>query len=243
MLIFNCSKAAAERFVLKRRGEKISCLQPAPHKTIAESIDCPVFPDEVAAHYNDNFQWQWVVHCVSIKRKRYMLVMDYHTRYCLLFPAGKKGDEIAFLNAFEEQLKASFRYWIDQSNLTQEEASDYIAGYDRQTQNCAFYQRGDRSAQTHLNEVVWYLKGVCEQQGEVSDRMDCLKFGVTASNILRKRKEDKDYFRAHEKFFEFWLNHFGDEMAINSAVPKPGKQSSDTLNNVIDFLSAKANKK
>tara|TARA_R110001583_G_scaffold9433_4_gene44764 strand:+ start:10660 stop:10839 length:180 start_codon:yes stop_codon:yes gene_type:complete len=47
MLVFNCTKAATEFFTVTRQGNKISCIEPAPHKTIAESIITPVFPDDV----------------------------------------------------------------------------------------------------------------------------------------------------------------------------------------------------
>ena len=126
MLVFNFTKAAAEFFTVTRQGDKISCLEPAPHKTISESVNTPVFPDDVDSDENDGFQWQWVVHCVSIKRKKYLLLMDYHSRYCIMFPAGKKGDDIEFLNSFEALLKANFRYWVDKNEMHQNEASQYI---------------------------------------------------------------------------------------------------------------------
>ena len=108
MLVFNCTKAAVEFFTVTRKGEKVSDLEPAPHKTIAESIETPVFPSDVEAQQNGGFQWQWVIHCVSIKRKKYLMVMDYHSRFCITLLAGKKGDIYQFLNTFEPMLKACF---------------------------------------------------------------------------------------------------------------------------------------
>lgn len=211
MLVFNCTKAATEFFSVKRQGKKITCIEPAPHKTISESIASPVFPEDVDPKENNGFQWQWVVHCVSIKRKKYMLLMDYHSRYCVMFPAGKKGDDIEFLNSFETNLKANFRYWVDNAKMDQAEATQYIEQYDAAINTCIFHQRGDRSVQAHMKEVVWHLEGLCEQQGLLTERLDCLLFSVGASQISRKRPSEKDYFQANEEFFAYWLNTFSPE--------------------------------
>lgn len=61
MLVFNCTKAAAEHFSFVIDGKKSSCLEPAPHRTIEESVLFPVFPDDVDPRINDGSQWQWVV--------------------------------------------------------------------------------------------------------------------------------------------------------------------------------------
>lgn len=208
MLIFNCTKAAAEHFSVVINGIKLSCLEPAPHSTIEESVLFPVFPDDVDPRINDGFQWQWVVDCISIKKNKYMLVMDYASRYCVIFPAEAKGNEMGFLDAFENQLKANFRYWADTHQMTVERGSDYIQGYDMQCQTSWFHQRGDRSVQAHLKEVKWHLESVCAKEGAITKPLDCVYFSVTASGIPRTCKGEKNYFFAHERFFSFWLANF-----------------------------------
>ena len=223
MLVFNCTKAAAEFFTVTRQGKKVSCLEPAPHKTISESVVTPVFPDDVDPQENNGFQWQWVVHCVSIKRKKYLLVMDYHCRYCVMFPAGKKGDEIEFLNSFETLLKANFRYWVDKkgiekAKMDQAEATKYIEQYDASINTCIFHQRGDRSVQAHNKEVVWHLQTLVERQGHISERLDCLLFSVAVAAILRKRAGEKDYFTADNVFFDYWLTTFSPQAAASNVI-------------------------
>ena len=239
MLIFNCTKASSEFFTVTRQGEKFSCIEPAPHKTISESVAKPTFPDDVDPQENDGFQWQWIVHCVSIKRKKYLLVMDHHTRYCVIFPAGKKGDDIDFLNNFETLLKANFRYlvdkeWVDKEGfdveevnngkMDQTEATRYIEQYDALINTCIFHQRGDRSVQSHINDVVWHLQALVERQGHITERLDCLMFSVTASNILRRRNGEKDYFQPNKAFFAYWLKTFS-----------PQSETEYTTNNVINL--------
>lgn len=212
MLVFNCTKAAAEFFTVTRQGKKISSIEPAPHKTIAESVATPIFPDGIDPLENNGFQWQWVVHCVSIKRKKYLLVMDYHSRYCVVFPAAKKGDDITCLNRFETNLKANFRYWVDNiattEKIDQTKATECIAQYNAAVSGCTFHQRSDRSVQAHMKEVVWHLQGICEERGPITERLDCLMFDVIASQILRKRANEKDYFQANEAFYAYWLATF-----------------------------------
>ncbi len=208
MLIFNCTKAAADFFSVTRQGKKVSCIVPAPHKTISESIATPVFPDDVDPQESGGFQWQWVVHCVAIKRKKYLIVMDYNSRYTIMLPAGKKGDEFEFINSFELQLKANFRYWVDKAQMDQNKATQYVEQYDEAINTCIFHQRGDRSVQAHTKEVVWHLQVLVERQGNSSEKLDCLLFSVMMGDLFRKRKDEKDYFKANRVFFDYWLATF-----------------------------------
>lgn len=69
MLIFNCTKTAADHFSVVTKGKKESCLKTAPHKTIEESILYPVFPHEVIEELMMDFSgsgW-WTV--FQLKRK------------------------------------------------------------------------------------------------------------------------------------------------------------------------------
>ena len=211
MLIFNCTKAAADFFSVTRKGKKISCVEPAPHKTIAESIASPVFPEDVDPQENNGFQWHWLVHCVSIKRKKYLLVMDYLSRYCLTFPAGKKGDQYEFLNTFELHLKVNFQCIADQEKVDSVEVDSCLDVYDSQVNTCAFYQRGDRSVQGHIKEVVWHLERQCYEEGMLHEDIDCLGFNLFIGQTPRMIKGNKDYIFPNKAFLFYWLNTFSVE--------------------------------
>ncbi len=121
--------------------------------------------------------------------------MDYHSRYCLAFPTPKKGDDVAFLNAFEKQLKGSFRYWVTQQDeMTQDQATEYVYAYDKSVPDAVFYQRSDGSVMGHVKEVVWHLESLTRLENSVVTDMDFLLFGATASDIPRTKKAKMDTF-------------------------------------------------
>ena len=178
MLVFNCTKAAAEFFSVTRKGEVLSCLKAAPHKTIAESVAAPVFPLDVEPQEHDGTQWHWVVHCVTVKRKKYLLVMDYVSRYCLIFLATKKGDEIDFLNMFEKMMVSNFMFLANKKGVDSVETDLAIAQYHDKFTTCAFHPRGDRSVQGHLNEVAWHLEQQCYEDGMLVMPNEFIDFSV-----------------------------------------------------------------
>jgi hypothetical protein len=96
MWVFNCTKAAVELFTTKVKGEKRTCVETPPHKTITEAIeqarDGVVFPNRLGLTDVYDTDWHWLVHCISVKRQKYLLVMDYNTRYCMTMLAPKKGE-------------------------------------------------------------------------------------------------------------------------------------------------------
>lgn len=204
MLVFNCTKAAAEFFTVTRKGEKVSDLEPAPHKTIAESIETPVFPLDVDANSNGGFQWQWVLHCVSIKRKKYLMVMDYQSRFCITLLAGKKGDIYHFLNTFEPMLKVCFHTLANAQDIDTAEIERCIDHYDNMVSNCAFHSRSDRSVQAHLNDVYWYLERHCYEEGMLLDDIELIGFNLFAGQFPRNSKHKKSHFFPNEEFVRQW---------------------------------------
>jgi len=226
MLVFNCTKAAADFFTVTRQGKKISCIEPAPHKTIAESITSPVFPDDVDSEENGGFQWQWVVHCVSIKRQKYLLVMDVHSRVCITMLAGKKGDQYAFLNTFESIFKSTFRCIAQERGLDSVEIELCVEEYDNKVYTCAFHARSDRSVQAHINDVTWHLEHHCYEDGMLLEDIDLLNFNLNIGEFPRNAKGRKEHFFPNPTLISFWQEKILAE-SINKAL------SPEQLNNVI----------
>ncbi|GGQ21620.1 DUF6933 domain-containing protein [Shewanella litoralis] len=224
MLVFNCTKAAAEFFSVTRKGEVLSCLEAAPHKTIAESVEMPVFPADVEPHEHDGTQWHWVVHCVTVKRKKYLLVMDYVSRYCITFLATKKGDEINFLNTFEQMLKSNVEFLAELAGIDSVEVELALEQYDNKYNTCAFHARGDRSVQGHLNDVAWHLERQCFEEGMLLEPYDWTAFSAFVGQIPRNAKGRGKHFFPNKAFMDVWLQDIG----VNNAV--------DDLSNIV-FLS------
>jgi hypothetical protein len=205
MLVFNCTKAAAEFFSVTRKGQLLSCLEAAPHKTIAESVAAPVFPADVDPQEHDGIQWHWVVHCVTVKRKKYLLVMDYVSRYCLTFLATKKGDEIDFLNMFEKMMVSNFMFLANKKGVDSAEADLAVARYNDKFTTCAFYLRSDRSVQGHLNEVAWHLDRHCYEDGMLLMPNQFIEFSAFMGRFPRNAKGRSSHFFANDVFVDTWL--------------------------------------
>lgn len=204
MLVFNCTKAAVDFFTVTRQGKKISSLEPAPHKTIPESIEHPVFPDGTHTRKYGNYQWQWVLHCVSIKRKKYLMAMDYQSRFCITVLAGTKGDIYSFLNTFDPMLKACFQRLAAQKGIDMVEIEECLDHYDREVNDCAFYSRSDRSVQAHLNKVHWHLERQCYEDGMLLEDEDLLAFNLFAGQFPHNSKHKTSHFFPNNEFIKNW---------------------------------------
>jgi hypothetical protein len=213
MLVFNCTKAAADFFSVTRKGQVLSCLEPAPHKTIAESVAIPVFPIDVEPHEHDGRQWHWVVHCVTVKRKKYLLVMDYASRYCLTFLATKKGDEIDFINTFDLMLKANVESLAYKAEADSVEVEQALERFDDKFNTCAFHARGDRSVQGHLNDVAWHLERHCYEDGMLLEPDQMIEFSAVVGQFPRNAKGRDRYFFPNKVFVDFWLQDIASDDA------------------------------
>lgn len=72
MLIFNCTKAAADFFTTTRKGNKISPLSPKQKKGLTEG---PIM--------HDHQRWHWMVHVTKIGRRNALLTIDTDSRFCM----------------------------------------------------------------------------------------------------------------------------------------------------------------
>ncbi len=212
MLIFNCTKAAADFFTSKKKGKKISPIESTPHKTIAESIA----KTEVST--DSEHQWHWLIHAKKVKRKNVLIVMDYHSRFTITLTGLKKGDELPFLNLFEHHLMVHVHEVMallanniaDCVDENAQAIENSLELYTNHHHSCAFYQRGDRSVQSHINDVLWHFEYAVDEIGEIPLGVDLIGFDVSVNRLLRKRQADKDYFYPQHEFLHDWLTHYGE---------------------------------
>lgn len=212
MWVFNCTKAAVELFTTTVKGEKRTCVETPPHKTITEAIeqakDGVVFPNRLGLTDAYDTDWHWLVHCVSVKRQKYLLVMDYNTRYCMTMLAPKKGDVASFINDFEGHLYLNIMGITAPHNMDVKEVAESLEACHELGNGAVFYLRNDRSAQAHINDVSWHVQRHCYEDFMLEEEEDLLGFNLFTGEIPRRAKGHKDYFYPVQAFLLQWLNAF-----------------------------------
>jgi len=204
MLILNCTKAAADFFSTTKKGKKTSPIEPAPHKTIPESIA------ESTTEPNAPLQWQWLVHAIKVKGKNVLVAMDYQTRFSITLSGLKKGDDTSFLNTFEHHLTVHVHEMMSAVNADLQAIETSLENYRHQQNSCAFYLRGDRSVQAHINDVAWHFRRWADDLGEVPSDVDLIGLDVFANQLMRQRKTEKAYFYPQHEFLHAWLKNYGE---------------------------------
>lgn len=199
MLVFNCTKAAAEFFSVTRNGKKESRLQAPPEVDITErgSLDAPYA--------------QWVVHATSIKRKKVLVVMHVHTRYALVFNGLPKGDWKAFLTVFMQRLFNNMQYFGEEFELCDDDSlQEMLNAFFAIHPRTVFCQRSDRSVQSHINDVVWHFGNAVNDVGRLPNNdEEGSVFDEWVNGILRSTKAQPDYFYPDEDMFIEWITLYG----------------------------------
>lgn len=136
--------------------------------------------------------------------------MDYHSRFSMTFTGLKKGDEIAFLNMFDHHLglhvQQLMQMVIDDEDYIEESLDHYAAAHS----GCTFHQRGDRSLQVTTNDVAWYFDNNVHENDYIPQDYELIKFDGFVNQLLRKNKNQKNYFSPHHEFLRNWLVDYSD---------------------------------
>lgn len=200
MLILNCSKAAAEFFSTSKKGVKHTAIEPAPKQTIADDVTSTDSPTH----------WQWLLHAVKVKGKTVLIAMDYETRFSITLSGLKKGDDPAYLTTLEHHLIVHLHELMTAAGIGPEAIDASIERYEQRHCHRAFYLRGDRSVQAHINDVAWHFRRWVEDIGNVPTDAELIGQDVFVNHLIRKRKADKSYFFPQREFLRNWLNRYGD---------------------------------
>ncbi|WDD99199.1 DUF6933 domain-containing protein [Thalassomonas actiniarum] len=215
MLVFNCTKAAAEFFTTMRQGAKISPLAPPPEKTIAAALQAKsrqaaTAVNPLKAVKPANNQWHWLVHAIKVKRKNVLILMDYHSRFAMTFTGLKKGNQIAFLQMFEQHLHFHIRELIPQVSTDPYIIDASLERYSHAHSGNAFYLRGDRSVQSHINDVGWHIEMTADEMGALPAGIDLIAFDCYINNTIRNQKGKKGYFVPLQTFLHQWLCQYSE---------------------------------
>ena len=218
MLVFNCSKTATEFFTCSRKGKKISAIKPAPNKTIAESVQSArimrlltnneVDKNQLVSQETDIRQWHWLVHAIKVKRKNILIVMDYESRFAMTFTGLKKGDEQAFLTLFKAHLKLHINEILPQLITDLNVIENSFAQFANHHTGYVFHQRGDRSVQSHINDVVWHIEMTAIETGDLPIGYNLICFDRYINETLRTRNGDNDYFYPRQAFLHQWVRQY-----------------------------------
>ena len=198
MLIMNCTKAAVDFFTKIEKGQTETLVKPA-HESVLKIFDVVKnFPSE----------WQWMVHAVKVKRKNVLVVMDYNTRFSITLSELKKGDYANFIKSFEHHLFVHVYELLMKIGLTKPDIDQSIKAFQERQNEVAYLQRGDRSVQATINDVVSLFRDYADGIGQVPTGADLISQDVFVNQLLRKPKWADDYFYPHHHFLHQWLLHY-----------------------------------
>ncbi|MEN4752689.1 hypothetical protein ABEH28_23355 [Pseudomonas sp. Ps21-P2] len=186
MLIFDCTKDAADFFSKKVKGEIISAVQPS---AAAQSLE----PDSAAHDRVD----RWQLHVTKFGRTHVLLAMKVDTRYAMMFVGLKRNDVQGFLQQF------SARYILEVLVLAgnvsgqippQSELQRHVDLLEESLQSVHFFKRSDRSVQAHINDVLYMAAyDAYEGKGLPVEAPDLIAFGEVPNGMLRSIRGG-DYF-------------------------------------------------
>ena len=192
MLIFDCTQATCDFFSAKVRGKVVCHVKQAP-------ADEPEAVDSANPAVMD----RWQLHCIKMGRYHLMIAAHVKTRYAMLFVGLKKNDLQGFLTQFRERYVNEM--WmlaraIPLSLPSEPEVLARCAQWMATMHEYVFYKRGDRSVQTHINQVFDHAY-YCAYEGEglPVETMDLVDFDATTNRLLRRIGSKGDYFLPDER--------------------------------------------
>ena len=125
--------------------------------------------------------------------------------------SAKKGDVASFLNDFEGHLYLNIMGITAPHNMNVEEIAESLDACHQRGNNALFYQRNDRSAQAHINDVSWHLQRHCYEDFMLEEEEDLLDFNLYTGEIPRHAKGQKGHFYPVQAFLLQWLNAYSSD--------------------------------
>ncbi|WP_341503863.1 UPF0149 family protein [Gallaecimonas sp. GXIMD4217] len=189
MLVFNCTKAATEFLT----------------KTVKGIKQCPVDKAERKEFDHDD-AWltnrkgekpacfeHWILHVVTIHRRKCLIAMSRKQRYAMVFTGLKKGDWQAFISAFYERFINELIDLAVEFELVQEDESGTQGLLPRLMEvhgDFRFFERSDHSVNAHIKEVVWRFEDhVYEGNYWPEEPFELADFDAYVNRTLRGHKD------------------------------------------------------
>lgn len=151
---------------------------------------------------------QWYAHKVVVDRRKCLVMMEYQSRYAMVFCGLTKKEFDNFPDMLQERIwrEVNIISQLDES-LTEDDFA-ILSDLTLDLTATQYYQRGsDRSVMSHISQVVDDLRSSVEDDGfELpTNSNEAIHFGLGVNDMFRKRKGDKDYFVPLEVYTGFWL--------------------------------------
>ncbi|MEZ9136119.1 hypothetical protein [Vibrio sp. F13] len=205
MLVFNCTKAAADFFTVKRNGKKVSPLEASPTDTVSGSDHVNTFSTQPPIS-------AWLVHAINVQRKKVLIAMHVETRYSMVFVGIQKGDWAEFTNQLLERLFNNMQFFGEEFELCDEESFEEMFNeFIKLHPKPIFCQRGDRSVQSHINDVAWQFEDRVYQVGSLPDgHEESASFDEWINGLIRSTKQKKEHFHPDEEMFIDWMQTYSE---------------------------------
>lgn len=210
MLIFNCTKAAADFFTTTRKGNKVSPMSPIPKIGLTE---------EPIKH--DHQRWHWMIHVTKFGHRNTLLAIDTDSRFCMVFWGLRKGNFQNFLEQFHERLSLHIVAVINMGGQDETTLEASMQTFLENHHEYAFVQRGDRSVQGHINDIfLSYQYEQYQWEHDVPTEEELFISDLRLNDTPRKRKQDKDYIFPAQEMLRGWLSRYANlsEQTIEHAI-------------------------
>jgi hypothetical protein len=164
---------------------------------------------------------QWYAHRVTVLRRKCLILMEARSRYAMVLTGLVKADFTQFPERFHDRL---WREAVSLCQLEQSESDKLRVLVDWLCEEIRICPGSDRSVQAHINEIARELKYLAGEIGYLpEDEQGEFAFGLRVNQVLRKTREETEYFYPLEVFRDFWLGMVKEvRLPVATIVPFPG---------------------
>jgi hypothetical protein len=168
---------------------------------------------------------QWYAHRVTVLRRKCLILVEWRSRYAMVFTGLVKDDFKHFPAIFHDRLLREALSVCQLGEVQTEKLAQLVDMVCEEIQICP---GTDRSVQAHINEIARDLKYLAAEIGFLpeDDRRE-FNFGLRINQMPRKTKEDKEYFYPLEVYRDFWLGMLKQVgLPATNVIPFPGSTRS-----------------